>query len=112
MKLVKKKAAKLQDLRDRACSLFQSLETSDEDFATEAILAYKELWEATRATRAELFGFELLDEREKRIADIWNMRKTDLEKIDGPRSRNKEAKNIILGMARNGYGSLYPEMEA
>lgn len=106
MKLVKKKAAKLQDLRDRACSLFQSLETSDEDFATEAILAYKELWEATRATRAELFGFELL---EVEFPMEW---KTDLEKIDGPRSRNKKAKNIILGMTKNGLGSLYPEMEA
>ena len=105
-KQVKKEAAKLQVHRDRACTLFQKLETSDEDFAIEAILAYKGLWEATRSARSSMFNFELPDVE---FPSEW---KGDLEKVKGPRSRNHKAKNILIGMMKKGYGNLHPEMEA
>lgn len=103
LKKVKKEAAKLQARRDRACSLFQLLEYADQDHAFDAILAYEELWSETRKTRASMFNFELQDV----VFPEW---KPDLTKIDGPRSRNMKAKNLILKFAKDGYGNLYPEM--
>ena len=101
---VRKEAAKLQARRDRACSLFQLLEYADQDHAFDAVLAYEELWNETRKTRASMFNFELQDV----TFPEW---KTALSKIEGPRSRNTKAKNLILKFAKDGFGNLYPEME-